>query len=101
MYSSTLDDYAQITFHYANGETEAFNLYTIVLLEGGDQQPLLTLLQERFAEVLAQPWILLQLPEETVCIHLTQVIRIDIKPSLEISGLLGTGERLTPLSRNR
>ncbi len=100
MYSTT-DDYAQITFHYVNGETEAFNLYTMAILDGAEPQPLADLLQQYLSEFLEKPWVLLQLPEETVCIHLNQVIRIDVKPSLELKGLLGSAERLTPLSRNR
>jgi hypothetical protein len=101
MYSGNSDDYAQMTFHYTNGESETYNLYTLVQLAQGESRSLLQILENDLAKFLAAPWIILQLPEESVCIHLSQVSRIEVKPSLAIAGTVGTGERLTSLSRNR
>jgi hypothetical protein len=96
-----MEDYAQLTFHYSNGETETYNLYTLAKVAAGETRSLADILQDGLPAFLSQDWLILQLPEESVCIHLKQVSRIEIKPSLTLTGLLGSGERLTPLSRNR
>jgi len=101
MYSSPIEDYAQLTFHYVSGESESYNLYTLAQVAQGETRSLAEILQEGLATFLKNDWLILQLPEESVCIHLSQVSRIEIKPSLAISGLIGSGERLTSLSRNR
>jgi hypothetical protein len=101
MYTSPIQDYAQLTFHYANGESETYNLYTLATVATGETRSLADILQQGLPAFLSNDWLILQLPEESVCIHLKQVSRIEIKPSIPITGLLGSGERLTSLSRNR
>ncbi|MFZ9738990.1 MAG: hypothetical protein ACO3EZ_13360 [Prochlorotrichaceae cyanobacterium] len=101
MYSSPVGDYAQLTFHYVSGESESYNLYTLAQVAEGETRSLAEILQEGLPAFFNKDWLMLQLPEESVCIHLTQVSRIEIKPSLAIAGLIGTGERLTSLSRSR
>ena len=101
MYTSPIEDYAQLTFHYTNGESETYNLYTLATVAAGETRSLADILQEGLPAFLKNDWLILQLPEESVCINLSQVSRIEIKPSLAIAGLIGSGERLTSLSRNR
>lgn len=101
MYTSPVGDYAQLTFHYMSGESESYNLYTLAQVAEGEARSLAEILQDGWPAFLEKDWLILQLPEESVCIHLKQVSRIEIKPSLAITGLVGTGERLTSLSRNR
>ncbi|WP_353259097.1 hypothetical protein [Prochlorothrix hollandica] len=100
MYSTSND--AHIVIHYVGGEVEMFNLYAGAEEDGGSA---LEALRAQIQNLLGQPWLILQLAEETVCINTANITRFEIKPvlfPLEVAGLLGSGERVTALnSRGR
>jgi hypothetical protein len=117
MYSD--GNYAQITIHYTNGETELFKVYGPVTydpaieedaaVEGsekdqGSEKDILEHLQQTLPQLLEKRWLFLQLAEETICINTHRINRIEIKPLLAVlppEAILGNGERVTALTRNR
>ncbi len=97
-------DYVQVSFHYTNGTTESFNVYAMPGSDGDAAMPLAQCLQQALPKLLQKPWIFLQLAEETVCINMAQVDWLEVKPGIfgpDVDGMLGSAERLTPLTRNR
>ena len=87
------DNLIQIIFHYTNGQTESFNVGSVTPQE----------LQQQIAQVLAQSWCLLHLPEQTVCINTANVLKVEIKPALrEMQGanIFADVRRVTALSRS-
>lgn len=111
MYSTSATT-AQVIVHYIGGESEAFNVYTQAEGDtttedngsGAGYGNAVENLRQQIQGLLKQPWIFLQLSEETVCINTQNVTRIAVKPvlfPLQVEGLLGTGERVTALNRTR
>lgn len=70
------DSYTEVTFHYINGETEAFD---IPITPEAFQQELQGLLD--------RPWLALHLFDKTVLICIAKVVKVEVKPPLsEIQG---------------
>ena len=85
------DGYTQITFHFVNGQTEAFNIP--VSPQDFEQQ---------IVGILEKPLITVHLRDQTVTILTSQVMKVEVKPPL--SGLAGesifpNSERVTALNR--
>lgn len=88
----------QITFHYVNGQTEAFN---ILLQEDSVLTP--QEFQQRILKHLDKPWCILQLPEQTICINTHDVMKVEFKPAMqELSGegVFSDVRRVTALTRS-
>lgn len=108
MYSTSATT-AQVVIHYVGGESETFNVYAQDETEPengtfSEATTVLDSLRQQIQGLLRQPWIFLQLAEETVCINTTNVTRIEVKPvlfPLQVEGLVGIGERVTALTRGR
>jgi hypothetical protein len=95
---------AQIVIHYVGGESEAFNLYDTANPEEESSANLIDSLRQQVEGLLSHPWIFLQLAEETVCINTANVTRMEVRPvlmPLTVAGQLGSGERVTALTRMR
>lgn len=88
----------QITFHYANGQSESFNL-----LQSGDNSLDLQALQQEITQLLNQPWCVLHLPEQTICVNTANVLKVEMKPPLwemQGAGVFNDVRRVTALSRS-
>lgn len=95
----TASDYAQLIVHYTNGETEVFNIYA-----ANTDGSILEYVKQNLPTLLEKRWFFLQLAEESVCINTDLVTYIEVKPglfSVETEGVLGSGERVTALTRSR
>lgn len=96
MYSQ--ENFTQLIFHYVNGTSEAFNIY--------EPTDAAVTRQEQLQEVrrfLDQRWWVLHLPEETVCINVESVMKVEIKPAihqLHGEGVFSNVQRMTPLNRS-
>ncbi|KGF73921.1 hypothetical protein DO97_06135 [Neosynechococcus sphagnicola sy1] len=75
MYNS--ESFTQLTFHYVNGEKEAFQVY---LPEDATEADLNV--QEQVQRFLDQRWWIFHLPDETVCIQAETVLKVDIRPAV-------------------
>lgn len=70
------DSFIEVTFHYQNGETEAFDIPVTP-----------EVIQEELQGLLDQPWLTLHLFDRTVLIRTAQVMKVEVKPPLtEIQG---------------
>jgi hypothetical protein len=70
------DSFTEVTFHYVNGQTEAFDIP--ITPEA---------FQEELQGLLKQPWLTLHLFDKTVLICTAQVMKVEVKPPLsEIQG---------------
>lgn len=76
------DTLIQVTFHFVNGQNESFNV-----LWRADASLTLQDIHQKTMKLLEKPWCVLHLPEQTVCIMTANVLKVEIKPSLdEIQG---------------
>jgi hypothetical protein len=87
----------QLTFHYLNGHTESF---LIPPVEDETQQDL----RLEVRHILQKDWWILNLPEQTVMVNVSNVLKVEVNPPL--SHVLGEGvfpnaERVTALNRSR
>jgi len=92
------DGLLQITFHYNNGQMEAFN---ILLHRDSSLTP--NEIQQRILKHLEKPWCILHLPEQTICVKTDNLLKVEIKPSmLELhgEGVFSDVRRVTALSRS-
>jgi hypothetical protein len=84
------DSFTQVTFHYVNGETEAFD---IPITPDAFQQQL--------QDLLSQPWLTMHLFDRTVLICTAQVMKVEVKPPLsdiEGQGVFPEAQRVTALT---
>ena len=91
-------NFLQITFFYTNGETETFNIYDPVEAGLLEQE-----LQQEFRRFLEKHWWILHLPDQTVCINTANILKLEIKPSInriQGDGVFSTVERVTALTRS-
>lgn len=92
-------DYSlQITFHYNNGEKEAF-LITETAEENDPYPELRQAIQQR----LNQDWCPLHTPDETIYINMKNVDNVSIKPTLgesETENEFQEAQRVTALTRS-
>jgi hypothetical protein len=88
----------QITFFYTNGQIEAFN---VVLHE--DDALTAQEIHQRILKHLDKPWCLLHLPEHTICVNTSSLLKVEVKPTLyELhgEGVFSDVRRVTALSRS-
>ncbi len=93
----TKESLTQLTFHYMNGQTESFNIQ----LADDSVTPLE--LKQEIRHLLDKKWWILHLPDQTVCINIANVMKVEVKPSLpEIQGegVFSDARRVTALSRS-
>ncbi len=93
----TQDSLTQLTFHFVNGQTESFN---ILQLADDSMTPLE--LQQEIRHLLDKPWWILHLPDQTVCIKIANVVKVEVKPSvpeLQGEGVFSNARRVTALTR--
>lgn len=84
--------YTQVTFHFINGQTEAFNIP--VSPEEFEQQ---------ISSLLQKPSLILHLRDQTVVVSTAQLMKIEVKPplsQLEGEGIFPNSERVTALTRS-
>ena len=82
----------ELTFYYVEGHTETFNLSI------NSEQ-----FQQELPNLLQQPWITFHLIDQTVCICMAKVMKIEIKPpinQLQGEGVFTNAQRITALQRN-
>lgn len=87
----------QITFHYTNGQTESFN---VLQPEGTVSSQVL---QQQMLQLLDKPWCVLHLPEQTICLNTTNVLKVEMKPPMrevQGAGVFSDVRRVTALSRS-
>ncbi|MDX2099691.1 MAG: hypothetical protein SFW36_18085 [Leptolyngbyaceae cyanobacterium bins.59] len=98
MYSEVEAGSLQMTFHFVNGQSESYSF-----LYGGDgatEQDF----RQGVRRFLGQDWWIIKTLNETVCIRASNVLKIEIKPSIETlegDGVLHNAERVTALNRGR
>ncbi len=81
----------QLVIYYANGSAETYALQDVA-----PTHPLRSALLRQ----LQQPWLLLDLPDETVLINTSQVTHLEVRPATANDGVSGIpAERVTALSR--
>ncbi|NJO42627.1 MAG: hypothetical protein HC769_24005 [Cyanobacteria bacterium CRU_2_1] len=90
--------YTQLTFYYLNGHSESFNIH--------DRPDDTTVqgLQLEVKRLLEKDWWVLNLPEQTVMINISNVVKVEVKPvitQLHGDGVFGNAERVTALNRSR
>lgn len=92
------EGFLQITFHYTNGQTEAFN---ILLHE--DNSLTAHELQQRILKHIEKPWCILHLPEHTICVNTENLLKVEMKPAMREfhgEGVFSDVRRVTALSRS-
>lgn len=89
---------AQLTFHYLNGHTESFHVF--VNPEDETRQDL----QIEMRHFLQKEWWILNLGEQTVMVNVSNVVKVEVKPPLDLirgEGIFSHAERITALNRSR
>ncbi len=89
--------FSELTFYYADGRNETFNVYEAI--DGAATQQGL---QVKVRHILKKEWWILQLPEQSVFINVDNVIKVEAKPPLaQIQGedVFTEADRVTALSR--
>lgn len=92
------DKLIEITFHYINGQTESFNV--VVRADGSMTAQDL---QQRIMRILEKPWCTLHLPQQTICIHTANILKVELKPpvhELQGEGVFSDVRRVTALARS-
>jgi hypothetical protein len=95
MYSQT--GVTQLTFYYLDGHTESFNISNPEEA-GGTQQEI----RQQLHRLFDSSWWVLHLADQTVCINTTNVVKVEVKPSipyLQGENVFPNAERLTALTR--
>lgn len=84
------DSFTEVTFHYVNGQTEAFDIP--ITPEA---------FQEELQGLLKQPWLTLHLFDKTVLICTAQVMKVEVKPpitEIQGQGVFSEVQRVTALT---
>jgi hypothetical protein len=88
----------EITFHYINGETEAFQVYNLFKLG-----TTATEVRQEIRHFINQEWWTIKTIDETIFIKSANILRFEVKPpleSIEGEGVISEAERVTALSRS-
>jgi hypothetical protein len=88
-----------ITFHYINGQSDSFSVHHLIEAGSTYQD-----VRQEIRRFLNEGWWTVKLPEETVFINASQVLKIELKPpidSLEGEGVLSNAAWVTALNRPR
>ena len=99
MYSQESTTPTYITFHYINGHSDSFSLHH--LTEAGVTRQDI---RQEIRRFLNEGWWVVKLPEETIFINASQVLKVELKPpivALEGEGVLADAEWVTALNRPR
>lgn len=89
--------YTQLTVYYLNGQSESFMVYDPVDAERVQQE-----FQQVVRRLLDRPWWIFHLSDQTVCIHIANVMKVEVKPPLpRLHGedVFENTERVTALNR--
>ncbi|HEY9694916.1 MAG TPA: hypothetical protein V6D15_22170 [Oculatellaceae cyanobacterium] len=89
--------FTQLTFHYADGRTESYQVYDLENSSPSPQE-----IQQHIKRLFDKPWWILHLQEETIAINMANVIKVEIKPAIpEIIGeeVFSDAQRVTALTR--
>ena len=80
----------QITFYYENGQTETLSV-PLSPAQLGQQLP----------QMLSQAWLTFQLLDQTVMISTAKIIKVEVKPTLQLDGVAAFSnvQRVTALQR--
>lgn len=80
----------QITFYYENGQTETLSV-PLSPAQLGQQLP----------QMLSQTWLTFQLIDQTVMISTAKIIKVEVKPSLQLQGegTFSNAQRVSALQR--
>ncbi|MGF1513961.1 MAG: hypothetical protein ACFB5Z_09745 [Elainellaceae cyanobacterium] len=92
-----MDYCTEITVHFLDGRNESYTVYDPV--EEGHQG-----FQARVQKMLEQDWWILHLSDQTVMLNLSNVIKIEVRPSvsnLQGEAVLKNVDRATALRRGR
>jgi hypothetical protein len=95
----TEDGYIQLTFHYRDGNSEAFHVYAPIADDGTTQT-----LQLEVRHLLKKDWWIINLPDQTVFINVENVVKVEMKPpAVELRGedVFDNAERVSALTRAR
>ena len=92
------DSLKELTFYFAGGQTESFNI--VVRADGS-----LTAqdLQQKIMRILDKPWCTLHLPQQTILINTANILKVELKPPVtEIQGesVFSDVRRVTALARS-
>jgi len=89
-------EHIQITAHYLNGQTEAFQMPMDTDPTRSIQQ-----LQQDIRRILEKDWWFFHLPDQTICIQRANVLKLEIKPAIPIhgEGVFSDAALVTPLRR--
>jgi hypothetical protein len=82
--------FTEVTFHYINGGTEAFDIP--VTPEA---------FQEQLQGLLNQPWLTLHLFDKSVLICIEKVVKVEVKPpisTIQANGVFSDVQRVTALT---
>ena len=86
----TEDSFTEVTFHYINGATEAFEL-AIAPEDFGQQLP----------DLLNLPWLTMHLFDRTVLICTAKIMKVEVKPDItqiQGQGVFPEAQRVTALT---
>jgi hypothetical protein len=90
-------DFTQLTFHYLNGQTESF---VVPALDDESRHDM----RLEVRHILQKDWWLINLEDQTVMINIANVIKVEVRPSLnqlQGEGIFSNAERVSALNRVR
>jgi hypothetical protein len=92
------DGFTQLTFYYIDGRTESYQVNNLINTAELEQE-----IRQEVRRFLDKSWWILHLPEETIFINTTNVIKVEMKPPLpELRGedVFLDAQRVTALTRS-
>ena len=93
----TKESLTELTFYYINGQTESFNI-----LQEADNAVTALELKQEIRHLLERNYWILHLPDQTICINIANVVKVEVKPALaelQGEGVFSNARRVTALSR--
>jgi hypothetical protein len=93
----TQENFVQITIYYLDGESEAFNVYA-------PPEDKAATLPNDARSLMQQPFLVFNLPEQTVIVNMANVAKLEVKPPQELlpgENVLNNADRVTALDRMR
>lgn len=93
----TQENFVQITIYYLDGASEAFNIYA-----PPDEEA--AILPDDARSLMEQPFLVFNLPEQTVMVNMANVAKLEVKPPQQLlpgGNVLNNADRVTALDRMR
>lgn len=90
---------AHITFHYINGETESFSVYSPISSEATQQD-----VRQEMHRFLQENWWVIKTMDQTIFINAANVLKVEMEPPIQLlegNGVFSDAERVTALHRYR